>query len=486
MLPRDIIFEISKYAHRIALLNLLSTCKLYKSFDDIYFDKYALNLKCKINKLNGKKYHQIANIITKCTKVIYNIKDNSCSGGFLNADKTSWLSFGDKFNDELVNLPRNIKILKLGNKFNKSFDNINNIVYSNSFYRGDQLKLHRSHRNHISFYNLHTLVLGKRFNQPIDGLLPPTLKRLFLGRDFDQSVDNLPNGLEVLHLGKNFNHPVDKLPSGLLELVVGESFNQSIDNLPDSIIILKKNNKSYRNTYNYPINKLPLNLEEFCWNFISYVQQGSYVLPKKIRKLQLTDINDDKLLEWIGDISRFELLHINMSKFYNGRFISNKLYYCSKIQKIINIGYNWHKLLAYNCDLFTKIKHLTYSHNGYDPNFQLNSNELNSFTELETLHTDTIENIDEVPQYIKYLIVSNINNLTKYGFFDNMYTNHYDIIAKIPVELKTLTILGPYNLEYFAQLDKLTINLNNPYKNELKEKYKDKLAVVSYYNFFDL
>ena len=70
MLPRDIIFEISKYAHRIALLNLLSTCKLYKSFDDIYFDKYALNLKCKINKLNGKKYHQIANIITKCTKAV--------------------------------------------------------------------------------------------------------------------------------------------------------------------------------------------------------------------------------------------------------------------------------------------------------------------------------------------------------------------------------------------------------------------------------
>ena len=41
----DILLEISKFSQRNCLLNLLSTCKFFKSSDKIFFNKYFINQK---------------------------------------------------------------------------------------------------------------------------------------------------------------------------------------------------------------------------------------------------------------------------------------------------------------------------------------------------------------------------------------------------------------------------------------------------------
>ena len=42
MLCRDVVREIAKYATRKSLLMLLSTCKEYNQYDDVYFELYSL------------------------------------------------------------------------------------------------------------------------------------------------------------------------------------------------------------------------------------------------------------------------------------------------------------------------------------------------------------------------------------------------------------------------------------------------------------
>lgn len=495
MFPEDIIYEISKYAHRLSLLNLLSTCKLYKGYEHIYYDKYALNLKCKLSKLDAIKYSVIRNIVPKCTKVIYNIKDNSCSVIFLRSDKITWLSFGDKYDDELINIPRNVKVLKVGNKYNKPFTStVTN--YRNDIYRGDGYKIHQTIRNHISFYKLTTLVLGKRFNQAVDGLLPPTLKRLFLTGDFDQSVDNLPLGLEILHLSKKFDHSVDNLPPNLIELIFCKEFKHSIDKLPDSIKILKRKCTPYyysSNMYDSIINKLPNNLEEFSWNWWYGGQNRGQTklnakLPPKIKKLELINpnIQAEQFLEWLGNVSRFETLHIKNTKSLEKPTI---LQYDAKTQTLKNILYNWQGLLQNNLDLVTRIKilHTSCVVETKDTG-NLTSDELGLFVELESLHTQNIENIDKIPQQLKHLTVDNIGTFTAFGYVDaHTQTGIYNPITRIPSELKTLVLVGNHPIEYFPQLESLTIVdhpilytiiFPNRTKN-IKTLYKQNLTIIS-------
>lgn len=82
--------------------------------------------------------------------------------------------------------------------------------------------------------NLKKLTFGDNFNQTVDKL-PNNLNKLRFGFAFNQNVDNLPSNLNKLRFGYNFNHPVDKLPNSLTHLILGDLFSQSIDNLPKNI-----------------------------------------------------------------------------------------------------------------------------------------------------------------------------------------------------------------------------------------------------------
>lgn len=89
------------------------------------------------------------------------------------------------------------------------------------------------------------IIFGEKFNQTVYHL-PPALKKLVFGRDFDQPglffsshtplplpilfcyfvnfviVDNLPTSLTHVVFGYNFDHTIDCLPSKLIELYLGK------------------------------------------------------------------------------------------------------------------------------------------------------------------------------------------------------------------------------------------------------------------------
>lgn len=93
-----------------------------------------------------------------------------------------------------------------------------------------------------------------RFHQPINNL-PDGLTHLKLSVFWNGSIDRFPNSITHLVLGQNFNHSVDKLPNKLTHLTFNYYFNQPINNLPNSITHL-----SFGVSFNMPILNLPRNL----------------------------------------------------------------------------------------------------------------------------------------------------------------------------------------------------------------------------------
>src|SRR6185312_6199425 len=52
---------------------------------------------------------------------------------------------------------------------------------------------------------------------------------------FNKKVDNLSNTITHIMFGSVFNQSVDKLPNTITHLTFGYWFNQSVDNLPNAI-----------------------------------------------------------------------------------------------------------------------------------------------------------------------------------------------------------------------------------------------------------
>ncbi len=85
-------------------------------------------------------------------------------------------------------------------------------------------------------------------------------KILKFGPDFNEPLDNLPEGIEEIHFANLsiFNHRLDNLPQSLKLLKLGSSYNQPLDFLPaglETLII------SYR--YKYPMTNFPIGLKNF-------------------------------------------------------------------------------------------------------------------------------------------------------------------------------------------------------------------------------
>src|SRR5207248_3164180 len=92
------------------------------------------------------------------------------------------------------------------------------------------------------------------------------ITHLFFGDNFNWPINNiLPKKLTHLRLGRKYNHPLDgcTLPN-ITHLVVGNNFNQSINTLPDSVqvLIFEKNimHKKYSKKINNNVSILYFNL----------------------------------------------------------------------------------------------------------------------------------------------------------------------------------------------------------------------------------
>ena len=174
-------------------------------------------------------------------------------------DNLKELYLGDKFDQLVNNLPSDLKILKFSNYsvFNQTLDNLPlglNILFLGINYNNkldhlpENLKI-------LKFFS------QSKFNLPLDNL-PNGLEELHLGNDYNNNLDCLPKGLEYLYfyLDSHFNLPINNLPNNLKILHLGLNFSQSVDNLPDSLEVLKVDSDYFI------INKVPTSLVKLYIN----------------------------------------------------------------------------------------------------------------------------------------------------------------------------------------------------------------------------
>lgn len=106
--------------------------------------------------------------------------------------------------------------------------------------------------------NLKKITFNVHFALPTHNIkFPPTLKYIHFGNYFNDSIDNLPNSVEIIELGNHHNHEISHFPDNLKKINFGKKYKYSIDNLPDGveeIIITSK--------YDKQITKLPLSLKK--------------------------------------------------------------------------------------------------------------------------------------------------------------------------------------------------------------------------------
>lgn len=110
---------------------------------------------------------------------------------------------------------------------------------------------------------------------------------------FNQSIDNLPNSLEILTLPDDYNLPINNLPYSLKILTLGNNFNNSLDYLPNSIthLMIGRGCLKYFNAsckFNQPINDLPNSLIELTFSDESIFQKKLDNLPNSLKKIRLS------------------------------------------------------------------------------------------------------------------------------------------------------------------------------------------------------
>lgn len=164
------------------------------------------------------------------------------------------LTLGFLFNSKIHKYPPHLKLIAFGAKFNQPIDDLP--PYLEKLYLcGDFCQRIDNLPDSLKFISMVSQYSCK-FNLEIKSL-PQSLEELYLPSYFNQSVDFLPPRLKILFLSKNFNKSLFNLPDGLIKLALpkGGFFNESINSIPDTIEELRINE-----SYAKDIKKLPSNL----------------------------------------------------------------------------------------------------------------------------------------------------------------------------------------------------------------------------------
>lgn len=157
------------------------------------------------------------------------------------------------FNQEIKNLPCNLKKIIFGLYFNKSLDYI-------------PVGLEELEFKSSSIFNCDL------------SNLPSTIKKITLGNIFSKSINNLPFNLEYLTISTLYNEEIKILPQKLKclifyedmidhyqsnsSLVSDKNYKFEIVKLPSSLIEIK-----YPQNYSYPISNLPKSLKTLKINY---------------------------------------------------------------------------------------------------------------------------------------------------------------------------------------------------------------------------
>ena len=137
------------------------------------------------------------------------------------------------------------------------------------------------------------LHLGKEFNQNLDNL-PDGIESVILSECeyFNKPLDNLPVTLTYLVICEPFNRRLDFLPAGLKHLELPIGYNQSLDNLPSGLEYLKIDW-----FYDNPINNLPgLKILKIFSDFYKY---DLLILPSSLEKLIISSSYKGKIKEGV-------------------------------------------------------------------------------------------------------------------------------------------------------------------------------------------
>jgi hypothetical protein len=131
---------------------------------------------------------------------------------------------------------------------------------------------------------LEALIMGNTFDKPI--VLPCRLKHLVLGYRFNQSINGiLPDGLESILFSSNYTQPIAKgsLPKSLKKIIFKGIFSQSIDILPEQLETFMCN------TFDPPLRKnmFPATLKYLSINIDKKINK--HVLPTSLNSLELID-----------------------------------------------------------------------------------------------------------------------------------------------------------------------------------------------------
>ena len=234
LLIKDLLFYITEFLDDSTSFKLFRTNKLLNSFlknnpkrykvKKVFYTGFSYDNKPVIENYTITNIH-VYNLsyIPKKHNHIYSLKtDYNC-------------------NDNVDNLPENIRVLFLGQKFQQKIDHLPcNLL---------KLTIWGYFNNEINYLpkTLQTLIFQNYsfFNQPIDHL-PDGLEYLELGHNFNQPINKLPSNLKILKFGYCFNQEVDKLPQSLREIHFGFSFDKNIDELPKNIEVITIHQK-YKN-----------------------------------------------------------------------------------------------------------------------------------------------------------------------------------------------------------------------------------------------
>lgn len=130
------------------------------------------------------------------------------------------------------------------------------------------------------------MVLSNNFNQPVNNF-PNGLKFLKLGHNFNQSIDLLPDSINMLILGcKIFHYAISKFPNSLTHLVLPKKYKScliksKLDNL-DNLVYLQ-----YGRNFDAYIYVLPNSIKYLILNKNLIDQVNKSNLPNTFKYLKL-------------------------------------------------------------------------------------------------------------------------------------------------------------------------------------------------------
>jgi len=189
------------------------------------------------------------------------------------------LYLSDVKNKLIKNFPQNLRILECGDEFYF----INQTKIPNTI---KKLKLTQSGISSdiiIEYSILPTFLpenLEELYFEYEDGYTPEQEYLEFLIKLFD----NLPDNLRILKIPNFWNYPLSNLPLTLEKIYLGIEFNQELNSLPESIVFMEFV-EQYK--FNKSLNDLPSQLEYLNLGFQNKYHHSISNLPNSIKYLEL-------------------------------------------------------------------------------------------------------------------------------------------------------------------------------------------------------